>query len=344
MGRRSRSQRTSGFEDLIILASRFPWWGCLLLGLLSFVILHAIASRPIMPKTVTPGQMGDAVVSGMVATLAILGQIIFPFAFVFAAILSGVNGYRKRQDGISGPSHLDSAPSPRTRVSTELPALTPYGTSSHTTTPNFQHELSGGFTDSVAKPSHTESLPQQWGESVLQMIEWKRFEIVTKEFLNMTGFDAQETKVGADGGVDIRVTKRGNDTFQGIVQCKAWNAYKVGVKPVRELYGIMAAEKISNGMLITSGTFTADAEEFAKGKVTLIPGWKLLELIRKLPEEKRQRLLEVALEGDYQTPTCPQCDIKMTLRESKKGRSTGGLFWGCVRYPRCKQTLIYKAE
>lgn len=57
---------------------------------------------------------------------------------------------------------------------------------------------------------------------------------------------------------------------------------------------------------------------------------------------KQRRLLEVALEGDYRTPTCPQCDIKMVLRESKKGRGNGGQFWGCVRYPRCKQTLVYK--
>lgn len=176
------------------------------------------------------------------------------------------------------------------------------------------------------------------------MIEWKRFETVTREFLTMTGYDAHETKVGADGGVDIRVTKRGTDAFQGIVQCKAWNTYRVGVKPVRELYGVMAAEKIKNGMLITSGTFTSEAEEFAKEKIMLIPGWKFLEYIRKLPEEKQQRLLEIALEGDCRTPTCPQCDIKMKLRESKKGRNAGEQFWGCVRYPRCKQTLIYKAE
>lgn len=344
MGRRSRSQRTSPFEDLIILASRLPWWGCLLLGLLSFVILHAIASRPIMLKTVTPGQMGDAVVSGMVRTLAMFGQIIFPGAFVFAAILSGINGYRKKQDGIFVPNHLDATPAPRKRVSTELPASMLHAASYYAVKQNFQHELSEGVTDPVAEPPHAEPIPQYWSESVLQMIEWKRFEIVTKEFLNMTGYEARETMVGADGGVDIRVTKRGDDAFQGIVQCKAWNAYKVGVKPVRELYGVMAAEKIRNGMLITSGTFTADAEEFAKGKVMLIPGWKFLELIRKLPEEKRQRLLEVALEGDYQTPTCPQCDIKMALRESKKGRNAGEHFWGCVRYPRCKQTLIYKAE
>lgn len=93
---------------------------------------------------------------------------------------------------------------------------------------------------------------------------------------------------------------------------------------------------------MTSGDFTAEAEDFAKGKITLIWGEKFINLIGKLSEENQDMLLKIALEGDYRTPTCPQCDVKMTLRESSKGRNSGGHFWGCVRYPRCKQTLIYK--
>lgn len=191
---------------------------------------------------------------------------------------------------------------------------------------------------------HEQHKPTKWDDKVLPSIEWKRFEKITKEFLKLTGYEAHETKVGADGGVDIRVTKPGAEGFEGIVQCKAWNSYKVGVKPVRELFGVMAAEKVKSGMVITSGKFTDEAEDFARGKMTLISGSKFLELIQKLPEEKQQQLLDIALKGDYQTPTCPHCDIKMTLRESKKGRGAGGQFWGCVRYPRCKQTLVYKQD
>ncbi len=183
---------------------------------------------------------------------------------------------------------------------------------------------------------------RSWDVSVLREIEWKRFEKVCTEYLRMAGFVAKETKVGADGGVDILVSKMGDDTFKGIVQCKAWNTYKVGVKPIRELFGIMAADRISTGIFMTSGDFTSEAEEFAKGKINLVWGEKFINQIKMLSEEDQKWLLDVALEGDYRTPTCPQCDIKMTLRESSKGRNTGGQFWGCVRYPRCKQTLIYK--
>lgn len=181
-----------------------------------------------------------------------------------------------------------------------------------------------------------------WDVSILREIEWKRFEAVCTGYLNIAGYVAQETNTGADGGVDIRVSKPGDEKFKGIVQCKAWNTYKVGIKPIRELFGIMAADRISTGILITSGDFTAEAEKFASGKITLVCGEKFINLIKKLSQSDQEWLLDVALEGDYRTPTCPHCDIKMTLREVAKGRNVGGKFWGCVRYPRCKQTLVYK--
>ncbi len=334
-------QRTSPMEEMILVATKLPWWACLLLALVSYAVLHVMAMRPVMPATVVPGQMGDAVARGLITTLAMFGQYVMPFAFALAALLSAVNEYRNKKSGTFVPNHLDVAPPSRKRVSTEASVPMPTPGNSGKINRDFDHMLPGGEEELAIENPQPVPLPQQWGMSVIQMMEWKRFEIVTREFLKMTGYDAHETKVGADGGVDIRVTKPSNDTFQGIVQCKAWNSYRVGVKPVRELYGVMAAEKATAGMVITSGTFTAEAEEFAKGKVKLISGVNFLELIRKLPPEKQQRLLDIALEGDYQTPTCPQCDLKMTLRENKSGKNPGSKFWGCVRYPHCRQTLVY---
>ena len=114
------------------------------------------------------------------------------------------------------------------------------------------------------------------------------------------------------------------------------------MKAIRELFGVMASERIGTGIFMTSGGFTAEAKEWAKGKINLIDGQKFIGHIKKLSEENQQKLLDITLQGDYKTPTCPQCDVKLTLRESKKGRSEGGKFWGCVNYPRCKQTLVYK--
>jgi len=59
----------------------------------------------------------------------------------------------------------------------------------------------------------------------------------------------------------------------------------------------MAAEKVDRGMFVNSGKFTSAAEEFAKGKILLVSGSRFLELIRKLPEDKQQKLLNIALAG-----------------------------------------------
>ncbi len=76
------------------------------------------------------------------------------------------------------------------------------------------------------------AVPQEWNMEVLTSLEWKRFETVCAEYLRLIDFDPRETKIGADGGVDIWVYKPGREAPIFIVQCKAWKTYKVGVTPV----------------------------------------------------------------------------------------------------------------
>ncbi|BCR04852.1 hypothetical protein DESUT3_19210 [Desulfuromonas versatilis] len=180
----------------------------------------------------------------------------------------------------------------------------------------------------------------EWSLQLLSSLEWKRFETVCAEYLRLIGFAPKETRIGADGGVDIWVYRQGVEKAVGIVQCKAWTTYRVGVKPVRELYGVMAAEGVANGKFIISGEFSSEALAFAEGKrLELISGKRFVASIRKLSAEKQLQLLNIAIAGDYRTPTCPQCGVKMTLRQ---GRASDRQFWGCPKYPRCSGTLVYK--
>ena len=52
--------------------------------------------------------------------------------------------------------------------------------------------------------------------------------------------------------------------------------------------------------------------------------------------EKALELLRFATQGDFLTPTCPTCALKMIPRKST---THGRKFWGCRNYPACKQTL-----
>jgi restriction system protein len=111
----------------------------------------------------------------------------------------------------------------------------------------------------------------------------------------------------------------------------------VGVKPVRELLGVMAAQDVGRGIFVTTGEYTAEARTFAAGQpLELVSGAALLGKLAGLPADAPSRLLAEATAGDYTTPTCPSCGVETTLRTSRKD---GGQFWGCRHYPRCRVTL-----
>ena len=74
----------------------------------------------------------------------------------------------------------------------------------------------------------------------------------------------------------------------------------------------------------------------AKHHIELIDGTRLLDAFAALAPEKSLALLKLATKGDFLTPTCPDCSIKMV---SRKSTGEGRAFWGCENYPRCKQTI-----
>ena len=180
----------------------------------------------------------------------------------------------------------------------------------------------------------------EWSLSLLQRLEWRVFEKLVVDYFAARGMPAQLTSNGADGGVDITVTSATTNLHHTIyVQCKAWKKQPVGVKPVRELYGVMAADKASLGWLINTGGFTNDAIQFADSikELRLIDGRQFLKMIGKLSPEQQAGLLRKATAGDYTTPTCPSCDVKMVER---RGKQVGAKpFWGCRSFPRCRQTM-----
>jgi len=187
--------------------------------------------------------------------------------------------------------------------------------------------------------------PEAFSLDLIRKIEWKRFEELCSAYLEAKGGKAETTKVGSDGGIDIKLFKGKSDKPIALVQCKAWNTKQVGVQPIRELYGVMAAEGVPSGIFMITGTYSQDAISFAGDKnLILISGKELFQSIMKMPTEKQEHLLKVATEGDFMTPTCPGCDEKMVIRRAGKGKNYGNTFWGCTNYPRCKQRLHYKSK
>jgi len=167
----------------------------------------------------------------------------------------------------------------------------------------------------------------------LEAMTWREFEQVVGEYFRRKGFGVTETGGGsADGGIDLLVT-RGTDRY--VVQCKQWKARQVGVAPVRELYGVIAANGAAGGYVVTSGVFTDEAKRFAEGReIELIAGDQLAGLI----QEQGSRESASAATPAPEAPLCPKCALRMVLRTARKGSNAGSDFWGCPRFPDCSGT------
>jgi len=185
-------------------------------------------------------------------------------------------------------------------------------------------------------------LPGEWSLQLLQALEWKRFEELGAAYFEMKGHAVQMTGLGADGGVDCYLYGRGGGVSKplGAVQCKARRSSRIGVRPVRELLGIMTDVGCPLGIFITTTTYTAEAEQFAVGKhIQLLVGNRFLSLIQSLPADEQGELLARATAGDHWTPSSPRCGTKLILRTARRGKRVGSQFWGCKNYPGCRYTM-----
>lgn len=106
------------------------------------------------------------------------------------------------------------------------------------------------------------------------------FEELCKTLLQRLGFQVETTKQSGDGGIDlIAYCNRPMLKGKHIVQCKRY-AGGVGEPIVRDLYGVVMAERANKGILITTGYFTLSAAKFASDKnLELIDGEQLNELL-----------------------------------------------------------------
>lgn len=121
-------------------------------------------------------------------------------------------------------------------------------------------------------------LDEQSSLESIRSMSWQNFELLVGEAFRRQGYQVREIGGGGpDGGVDLLLYKNGQ---KSVVQCKRWKTYSVGVSLVRELYGVMTAVHAHECIFVSSGHYTNEAKQFAKGKpIQLIDGHVLLKLV-----------------------------------------------------------------
>lgn len=159
-------------------------------------------------------------------------------------------------------------------------------------------------------------------------LHWRNFEELVAEAYRRQGYRVVEGGYGADGGIDLELLKDGQHT---LVQCKQWKTQKVGVSVVREMFGVLTAHQANHFIIISSGTFTQQAIDFAIGKpIELIDGPKLLALVNDVQVSPRVTIEKIEV--------CPRCSGELVERTAKRGANAGNTFLGCANFPRCRYT------
>jgi restriction system protein len=150
-----------------------------------------------------------------------------------------------------------------------------------------------------------------WSEQLLQRIgkiEANAFERLSQRLLRESGFTRVEVSgKSGDGGIDgVGVLRVNLISFQVLFQCKRWKG-SVGSEIVRNFRGAMQG-RADKGLIITTGTFTADARKEATRDgapaIDLIDGEALCELLKDLGlgvHVKEVRTEEVTLDEEFFT-------------------------------------------
>lgn len=115
------------------------------------------------------------------------------------------------------------------------------------------------------------------GPALIQGMGWHQFELMVAEGFRQRGYVVSETGGGGGRAVDM-VLARGHDLF--LVDCKPWRSQAVGIGPLRELQGLIAARGAAGGFVLSSGQFTPEAQKFSEtSQIRLIDGTRLGELL-----------------------------------------------------------------
>lgn len=89
-------RKQSAFDDLVELAALMPWWAGAVLAVISYIVIHQFAIKPV-PTATDVGQLGQAMSQQLIRTLATFGQYVIPAGFLFGAVISAVGRAKRKR-------------------------------------------------------------------------------------------------------------------------------------------------------------------------------------------------------------------------------------------------------
>src|ERR1700722_8184904 len=134
----------------------------------------------------------------------------------------------------------------------------------------------------------------------------KEIEQLVAEAYRRQGYQVDALGAAGDPDAGMVLSKA---TQRVLLQCKYWKTRKLAEMPVRELYGMMAAQNAHAGILITSGSSTLEASRSAGyGRIQLIDGPRLLAMLQQ------------GAAADTRSPPAAESSARQPARASSNAR------------------------
>lgn len=113
------------------------------------------------------------------------------------------------------------------------------------------------------RSTHQQAIKTTTSLRELQSISPNEFEELVAETYRTFGHKVRRVGQQGDHGVDLVIGAKNGEKW--VAQCKRWQG-SVGEPIIRDFYGAMQHEGAAQGAIITTGTFTPQARQWAKGK------------------------------------------------------------------------------
>ncbi len=280
------------------LVAMLPWWIGVMLALVSYLLLHSVASQQVVASA-QPGQVAALLTQTLWKTLASVGQYILPILCLGGA---GMSAWRRRArqnlvidvaqnkatDALDGMSWREF----------EMLVGEGFRLQGYQVVETGGGGADGGVDLVLTKPG------KKGGEKFLvQCKQWRAFKVGVDVVRELYAVMAAR---GATGGF---VVTSGRFTDDAISFASGRN---VSLIDGPKLHGLIRQAKAGIGR---SSDRSASDSSVAAAPAAVSP-----------------------IPAPRQAASCPLCSKVMVRRTAKRGGNAGSEFWGCTGYPACRGT------
>lgn len=139
----------------------------------------------------------------------------------------------------------------------------------------------------------------QFTAALLRGLEFRRFRDLVAAYYGKTGAVATAVDAGPDDVVHVQISWKGEARPFACVRCLSPVSGPIPAAPLEQLAAVLAVEEIRRGYVVTSGSFSSAARDFAEEKsLTILSGELLAEKLNALPDAARSELMDQVLAVD----------------------------------------------